>query len=117
MSRIILSKYDNGEIRTVVGWDRPCNSFFWQIFNRERDGNGRQIWDYDESWEEMIAFAGYMNGEIKTTEDLIKDAPFEIKQLMTSEVCDCLTSHRYEHPDPGRVVVDFTMKPPTVEQR
>lgn len=43
MSRIILSRHDNGEEHITVGWDRPLGHFFWS----ECDGMGEGI---DESY-------------------------------------------------------------------
>lgn len=117
MSRIILESYDNGDTKYVVGWDRPCNSFFWQHFSLERDEKNVAIWSYDEDWEEMVAYAGYMNGEIKTPEALKESAPDEIKKLITKQVTEILWHHKEIHEDPGRVVVDMTKTPPTIEQR
>jgi len=117
MSRIILQNYDNGDIRYVVGWDRPCQSYFWQEFSKEHDDQGKPIWDYDESWQEMVAYAGYGPREIPTPAALKLSAPKEIEELLTKVVIETLWYHKEIHEDPGRVVVDMTKTPPTVEQR
>ena len=43
MSRIILSRHDNGEEHVTVGWDRPLQHFFWS----ECDDKGESV---DESY-------------------------------------------------------------------
>ena len=71
MSRIILSKYDDGVEHIVVGWDRPLNTYYWQEFNKEPED-----WNSPEAmeWEEMLGFAGYDMGELPTVQDLINHA-------------------------------------------
>ena len=71
MSRIILSRYDDGSDHIVVGFDRPLNTYYWQEFNQEPED-----WSTvdEETWDEMIGFAGYDMNEIPTTQDLVNHA-------------------------------------------
>lgn len=116
MSRIILQKYDNGDVQYVVGWDRPLQTFFWHEYSREHDENGHQIWGYDTTWKEMVAKAGQMPGEIASIIDLKLSAPEPVERLLTERVVGMLEHHRRFHDDPGRVLIDMTKTPPTVEQ-
>jgi hypothetical protein len=79
MSRIILSKYDDGQPKLVVGWDHPAHGAFWQEFNREpADGN------YPDDWEEVIRYGGMWPG--LPLANLKKDMPEELQELVTDEV-------------------------------
>ena len=71
MSRIILSRYDDGADHIVVGYDRPLNTYYWQEFNQEPED-----WSTvdEETWDEMIGFAGYSPNELPTTQDLVNNA-------------------------------------------
>jgi hypothetical protein len=71
MSRIILSKYANGEEHVVVGYDRPLDTYYWQEFNQEPED-----WESPEAeeWEEMIGFAGYAPRELVNVNDLFAHA-------------------------------------------
>ena len=71
MSRIILSRYDDGQEHVVVGWDNPLQTYFWQEFNKEPAD-----WDSPEAeeWEEMIGFAGYSPRELPEVQDLLNHA-------------------------------------------
>lgn len=99
MSRIILTKHDNGDDHIVVGYDRPLQTFYWQEFAREprlfwSEGDAKwkvdtyatenriRVYDtkveaqdhqYDD-WEEMIGFAGYDMGELPRINDMIENA-------------------------------------------
>jgi hypothetical protein len=106
MSRIVLSKYDNGEDRVVVGWDHPGNGAWWQEFNREKDDEGKAIWEYDDKWEEVLRYGGYMHG---IPVDDFKDAvPEDIKSLITDEVTALIAAHS-RNPESGRIPeIDMT---------
>lgn len=117
MSRIILDVYDNGDIKYVVGWDRPCNSYFWQHFSQEMDDDGNPFWEKDKKWQEMVDYAGYLPNDIIDIPSLKESAPEDIERLITPQVTDLLRDHRHRHPDPGRIIIDMTKTPPTVEQR
>lgn len=96
MSRIILSRYDNGEERVVVGWDHPAGGAFWQEFNQEpRVVNGRQDWD---NWEEVKRNGGMFPGI--PLDKLIDDMPEDLRPLVTDKVMELLKGHS-EDPDSG----------------
>lgn len=40
MSRIICSRWENGDQRVVVGWDSPLRSFFWLEYQPEDEDGG-----------------------------------------------------------------------------
>lgn len=132
MSRIILKNYDNGEQQFVVGWDRPCASYFWQAFRKEpeefqgvddkwyvkdSDGNikpekydtqaeaGEAKW---EDWEEMIDFKGYDLNELPTMQAFMDSLPEVMKPFVTEEVMRLLKEHSTNPPDVGSIVVDMT---------
>jgi hypothetical protein len=108
MSKIILQKYDNGEHRYVVGWDRPCASYFWQEFNKEPepDQSGEVNWD---DWMEMKEFGGYGVNELPNMVSFLQDLPERMVPLVTDEVKALLMEHAQD-PDTGRIIVDMTEK-------
>jgi hypothetical protein len=72
MSRIILTKHDNGEDHVVVGYDRPLQTYYWQEFAPEPDWpEDDERWD---GWDEMLGFAGYDMGELPQVADLFDHA-------------------------------------------
>lgn len=102
MSRVILSRYDTGQERVVVGWDHPANGFFWQIFTLEPKDEV-----YPEDWEEVEAYGGYGWPGL-TAAQLLNDPPEEVRLLLTQNVLDLLTEHRLD-PNSGRIPpVDMT---------
>jgi hypothetical protein len=130
MSRIILKKYDNGEDQYVVGWDRPCASYFWQHFQKEPEvaetGEGKwkvtspvhkvrvyatkaeadeHQWD---DWQEMLAYKGYMPSELATMQMFIDSLPPAMLDLVTEDVKRILQEHSQNPPDIGNIVVDMT---------
>jgi hypothetical protein len=128
MSRVILEKYDNGESRFVVGWDRPCASYFWQEFAKEPEvsESGEGKWQvtsylgtktYDtkaeaeehqwDDWEEMVAFKGYMLNELPTMQAFIDSLPRNMELVVNESVRALLQEHS-QLADPGSVVVDLT---------
>lgn len=96
MSRIVLSRYDDGQERVVVGWDHPCHGAFWQEFNREPDPRAsQQEWD---DWEEVKRNGGMYPG-IPLDEFYIS-VPEDLRPLVTPKVMDLLKEHS-EDPDSG----------------
>ena len=109
MSRIILTKYDNGDDHIVVGYDRPLHTFYWQEFNQEPADWDALTPDEQDAWDEMIGFAGYAPGEIRTVEQLRDTAPEHIKAAMMRvaghDLFDMLNVHAMlEYPESNRVV-------------
>jgi hypothetical protein len=131
MSRIILEKYDNGEDKFVVGWDRPCASYFWQHFQKEPEvseaGEGKWkvtspalplgVRTFDtkaeaeeaqwDDWQEMLAFKGYMPSELPNMQTFIDSLPRNIEPLVNESVRALLQEHSIAA-DPGSIVVDLT---------
>src|SRR5262245_1824082 len=131
MSRIILSMYPGtDEAHIVVGWDRPCASYFWQEFNKEPEvetyktpsgkwrGKGvKGEFDHKDEvkwaspqadgWEEMLRYAGYNLNELPTMQAFMNSVPRDIEPLVTEEVRKLLQRHSMD-PDAGRIVVDLT---------
>lgn len=93
MSRIILTRYETGQERFVIGWDHPCGGAFWQEFALEpADGK------YPEDWQEVIRDGGFFPG---IPYDDFKDAvPRDLRPLLTDEVMRLLYEHA-EDPDSG----------------
>lgn len=101
MSRIILSRWDDGIARIVIGWDHPAGGAYWQEFNREPDPDpqsGAVDWSKHEDWQEMLRFDGYMPGI--PLEEFYDSVPDDIKPLITPEVMAILESHKRD-PDSG----------------
>ena len=108
MSRIILSRYDNGDECVVVGWDHPGRGCWWQEFNKERDDEGTPIWKYDESWEEVKGYGGYMKGF--PVEEFRDKVPEHIRPLLTDEVMNLIDRHSLD-PNSGRIApVDLSKR-------
>jgi hypothetical protein len=136
MSRIVLKRYDSGEEHIVVGWDRPCASYFWQEFNEEpqvyqlpngrwrapgvdgefvsKDKANEVKWNAAADWEEMIDYAGYIRNELPTMNDLRNSMPVKYQGLLTPPVELALESTVHD-PDCGRIRFDMTGKGATAE--
>jgi len=79
MSRIILTKYDDGQHRLVVGWDHPAQGAFWQEFNQEpADGN------YPDDWEEVLRHGGMWPGIPLVY--FREQVPEDLRPLVTDDV-------------------------------
>lgn len=109
MSRIILSKYDNGEDRFVVGWDHPAQGAFWQEFNKEPDPNpdtgqvNERDWD---GWEEVLRNGGMWPGI--PLDKFLEEVPEDLRPLVTEDVMALLKRHRAD-PESGRLSpIDLT---------
>lgn len=106
----MLSRYDTGQERVVVGWDHPAKGAFWQEFNREPD----DPYEIDANWEEMIRFGGYMPGlnfggympglKLK---DFCKAVPKDLRKLITPEVMALLHDHSRQK-NSGYTVCDLS---------
>lgn len=108
MSRIILSKWDNGDQRVVVGWDHPAGGAYWQEFNKEPDPDpetGERDWP--EDWEEMIRFGGYVEGI--SLDAFRNSVPEDMRPMITDEVMALLAEHAKD-PDSGyrRQAIDLS---------
>lgn len=130
MSRVILTRYEEGDEHIVVGWDRATGTYYWQVFNPEKvtceacegkggakdmggesipcpdcDGDGKV---YSE--EEVIMFGGYMPRELPTVKSLIEKSPDEVSSLISQRVQIMLKGHSMlEYPESNKVV-DMTEK-------
>jgi hypothetical protein len=137
MSRIILTKYDNGDEHVVVGWDRAQATYYWQEFNREpritfSEETGKWMVDdrpYDskakaqdfqyEGWEEMLGYGGYHDGELPEIADLYDHAMMYGNKPVTDVLADfadqqSLLSLLREHkqlPSPAsNIIVDLSQR-------
>ena len=93
MSRVILSRWEDGEEKVVAGFDNPFQTFFIQKFTKKPDPNpetGEIEWPDD--WQECEWNIGMLD-KVKTTDHLKYLAPEEGKQLLTDDVIAVLTSH------------------------
>jgi hypothetical protein len=104
MSRIILTKYDDGQSKFVVGWDHPAGGAFWQEFSQEpADGE-----PYPEDWEEVTRYGGMWPGI--SLASFQADVPEDLRPLVTDAVMDKLYEHARD-PESGRIAaVDMTTK-------
>lgn len=111
MSRIIVTRYDNGDDHIVVGWDHPCQGAYWQEFNREPDPDpktGEVDWETPENqqWSEMKRYEGYMPGI--PLDKFPASVPDDLAPLiLTDEIAKLLYEHS-EDPDSGRIIVDLS---------
>jgi hypothetical protein len=108
VSRIILQRYDTGEERIVVGWDRPLDTFFWQEFAAEPRGEDGEVdWDLEPEWEEMVRYAGYDIREMPTMDQFLRSIPNDLRPLITQDVQAELIRHQEGHVDSGRTRMDM----------
>lgn len=115
MSRIILSKFDSGQERVVVGWDHPAHGAFWQEFSLEMNPDtGVPFYETDEDWEEIKRGGGMWPGI--PLEELIESMPKDLRPLMTDKVMDVLVAHRAD-PNSGynKGPVDMTGEVPALD--
>ena len=119
MSRIILTKHDDGSDHIVVGYDRAMATFYWQEFNREPDWDSLTE-EEAEQWIEMAGYGGYEPGEIVTTRQLfdVASAPVKIALLEHAgdhaidapTVFEILNEHKtLEYPQ-SNVIVDLSQR-------
>lgn len=105
MSRIILSRYENGQERVVCGWDHPCGGAFWQEFSEEpADG------DYPVGWEEIVRDGGFFQGiPLAQFEQAV---PEDLRPLITDQVMGLLAEHEAD-PDSGynKPPIDLSVRP------
>lgn len=102
MSRIVLSRYETGQQKFVVGWDHPCGGAFWQEFGLEPAN-----YDYPDNWKEVIRSGGMWHG---IPLYLFKQqVPEDLRPMVTEEVMNLLFVHA-EDPDSGykKIVVDLS---------
>lgn len=114
MSRIVISKYPNGEQHLVVGWDHPARGAFWQEFatqeevaQAERDlakaeetGVGPHSQTVRIAETEIKRGGGMWPGI--PLEKFRESVPEDLRPLVTDEVMDLLKQHRAD-PDSGYV--------------
>lgn len=122
MSRIILSRYDDGNTHVVVGWDHPAGGAFWQEWATKQEvSDAEEVLAACEETgaepdykTEVLADTGVkreggMFPGIKLTK--LKDSmPEELQPLITDSVMTLLFVHASD-PDSGygrNSVVDLT---------
>ncbi len=93
MSRIVLSRYESGQQRFVVGWDHPASGAFWQEFTEEPEDD-----EYPEDWEEIIRDGGMWPGI--PMEHFLDSVPEDLRPLVTPTVMRLLYAHA-DDPDSG----------------
>lgn len=93
MSRIVLTRYQSGQERVVVGYDHPCNGAFLQEFTEEpADGV------YPDDWEEIIRDIGFFKGI--PLDHFRANVPEDLRPLITDHVMELLYDHMAD-PDSG----------------
>lgn len=108
MSRIILTKYPNGQQKFVVGWDHPAQGCFWQEFNLEPSEEEVASNGYPEDWEEVARYGGMWPGI--PLDNLKAQVPDDLRPLITDEVY-ALLYKAAEDPESGRwAPVDMTQQ-------
>jgi hypothetical protein len=110
MSRVILSRYWNGQEKVVVGWDHPANGAFWQEFNEETVDPITGKINYPD--EEVSRYGGMWPGI--PLNQLIASMPEDLVPLMTTKVMVLLAEHKMD-PESGRIMVDLSHDVKTIE--
>lgn len=133
MSRIILSRYDDGKEHVTVGWDHPCGGAFWQEWATQQEiddaekrlaemedddaiytGESPEYYQAKIIAETGVKREGGMFPGIKLSE-FREAVPEDLRHLITDEVMTLLAEHAAD-PDSGYVgspnhdVVDLTVK-------
>jgi hypothetical protein len=127
MSRVILSKYDDGSNHVVVGWDHPAGGAFWTEYATKAEVAAAEAWMEDngddrekygtEEYNRMELLAetevkregGMFPGILLS--QLRRQMPEELQPLITEQVLDLLAEHS-EDPDSGYNVapIDWTQR-------
>jgi hypothetical protein len=122
MSRIILSKHDDGSDHFVVGWDHPCRGAFWQEYASPAEiENAKGYLEHitPNDTHEFNRFSGIVETGIKRDggmfhgipiNTLCNSVPEELREHITNKVTDLLTTHS-RNPDSGYKVdriIDLT---------
>lgn len=125
MSRVILSKYDDGSDRLVVGWDHPAGGAFWQewasksevaaaealMTKAEKTGIGPHS-ETVQIVETGVKREGGMWPGIQLA-NLRASMPDELASLVTDQVMELLEVHSQD-PDSGyrrsTSLVDWTVE-------
>jgi hypothetical protein len=123
MSRILLSRYDDGSTHVVVGWDHPAGGAFWQEFasKQEIDDAENKLEDLaslidregytPEREAEELRLETIFNAEVKREggmfpgiklKDFKQSVPEDLRHLITDKVMDLLSEHS-SNPDSGYV--------------
>ena len=105
MSRHILSRYESGQERVVVGWDHPCGGAFWQEFNDLPPVDSETGEPIYEGWEEVLREGGMWPGLV--LDKLVADMPEEFRPLVTDHVMRELVRDSTDS-ESGRIIVDHT---------
>jgi hypothetical protein len=101
MSRIILSRHDNGEEHVIVGFDRPLQHFFWSEYDRMGESTDESYLDHGLTPRTPDEFARSTGGNLTVDEAVARK--IETHNLMT-----VLERHMgLEYPD-SNVTVDYT---------
>jgi hypothetical protein len=125
MSRVILSKYDDGSNHVVVGWDHPAGGAFWQEYASKSEIADAEKWleeHGEEDTDEALRMERVAETDIKRDGgmwpgiplgDLRQSMPEELRPLMTDAVLELLSTHS-EDPDSGynraTALVDWTKR-------
>ena len=119
MSRIILSRHNNGE-HVVVGWDNPIRGAWWQEFATKEEVAAAIAWleaHPDEDSEEAYRMEAMAEADVKnegkmglSIVDLRDSMPEELRHLVTDEVLGLLHEHSGD-PNSGFLrQIDLTKK-------
>lgn len=118
MSRIILSRYDDGSTQLVIGWDHPAQGAFWMEYasrTEQREAQQRfQEWQKDPDADdldddEVMRLERIIDTEVKREdgmwpgiplEDFQESVPEEYGPLLTDEIMQLLHRHAQD-PDSG----------------
>jgi hypothetical protein len=114
MSRILLSRYDDGSNHVVVGWDHPAGGAFWQEWATDLEVKHAELWlktHSDDNTDESLRYEtlaetgvkreGGMFPGIKLS-DFRQSVPEDLRHLITDKVMDLLSQHSSD-PDSGYV--------------
>jgi hypothetical protein len=117
MSRVILSKYDDGSNHVVVGWDHPAGGAFWTEYATKAEiaAAERQMHEWEiqgapvDKADEMLQLETLIESAAKREggmwpgiklNELRESMPEELRPLITDQVLDLLSQHS-EDPDSG----------------
>jgi|tagenome__1003787_1003787.scaffolds.fasta_scaffold20521165_3 hypothetical protein len=109
MSRIILSRHDNGEEHITVGFDRPLGHYFWSETDDKGEGIQESYMDLGLTprlTRELVILANQYNHNVFSA--LLQTIERGARQSGTPEIMVELAKHRSLDYPASNVVLDFS---------
>jgi len=115
MSRILLSRYDDGSTHFVVGYDQPAKGCYWQEWATKAEIRHAELWlethTTDNTSDKSLHYETLAETGVKREggmwpgipiDKLRESVPEELRSLVTDQVMQLLSQHQQD-PDSGYV--------------